>query len=485
MPGNGRSGDFSRRRTAGARNISSALTRRGIVKAGALVGGTALAAPWLLSSRARAQGEDLAAYEAAGIDWRQAEGETISCAIISAGYFDNLIAVTPTFEALTGITVQYQKIHPRELRQKAILDLSAKTGNLHTSATDPMYYALYVANGWIDPLDDYLGDSSLTDPAWFDPDDIIPSWREAASADGKLYGVPYDGEATIQFYRKDVYDQHGLKGAETFDEYVANAAAIHDPQNRLWGAALRGFAGPGQNMYIYPSIFRAFGGEWFDANGNLNWNTPEALAALEWYVSLLNTYAPSGVENWNWPDLGDAFSQGTVGSYIDGHTIAYLLSDPARSRVVGKTGFARWPKGPSGKRVTSIWNWGFPINAALSDQAKVATWLFIQWATSKETQIRTSYAFAGPVRRYGVNRSSIWNAPEYVSMLEAAGYDFVDATVTSMQEDTDPDWRPRVPQWPGVGDVMATAVQAALVGQQTPEQALADSQERINEIMQQ
>ena len=65
--------------------------------------------------------------------------------------------MTPTFEALTGITVQYQKIHPRELRQKAILDLSAKTGNLHTSATDPMYYALYVANGWIDPLDDYLG----------------------------------------------------------------------------------------------------------------------------------------------------------------------------------------------------------------------------------------------------------------------------------------------------------------------------------------
>ena len=107
-----------------------------------------------------------------------------------------------------------------------------------------MYYALYVANGWIDPLDDFLGDASLTDPAWFDADDIIPSWREAASSDGKLYGVPYDGEATVQFYRKDVYDQHGLKGAETFDEYVANAAAIHDPQNRLWGAALRGFAGP-------------------------------------------------------------------------------------------------------------------------------------------------------------------------------------------------------------------------------------------------
>ena len=98
MPANGRSGDSSLKRTVDARNMSPALIRRGVVKAGALVGGTALAAPWLLSPRARAQGEDLEAYEKADIDWRQAEGETISCAIISAGYFDNLIAVTPAFE---------------------------------------------------------------------------------------------------------------------------------------------------------------------------------------------------------------------------------------------------------------------------------------------------------------------------------------------------------------------------------------------------
>jgi multiple sugar transport system substrate-binding protein len=465
------------------RGTRSGLTRRKVVRTGALLGASALAAPWILRSRAKAQDADLAAYQSANIDWRQAEGETIVCALISAGAFDNLIAVSPTFEALTGITVSYQKIHPRELRQKAILDLSAKTGNLHTSATDPMYYSLYAANGWVEPLDDYLNDTSLTDPAWFDAEDIIGGWRAANTIDGKLLGMPYMGEATIQIYRKDVYDQHGLEAPATLDEYMETAGKIHDPDNRLWGAALRGFAGPGQNMYIYPSIFKGFGGEWFDASGNLNWNIPEAVAALEWYVKLLNTYAPPGVENWNWPDLGDAFSQGTVGSYIDGHTQAYLLTDPSRSRVADSIGYARWPVGPGGKRVTSIWNWGFPINAAIPDRAKVATWLFTQWAGSKETQIRTSYKFEGAVRRYGVTRSSIWQSPEYVAMLEAAGYNFIDATVESMQQDTDPDWRPRVPQWPAVGDLMATAVQAALVGQQTPQDAIATAQEQIDKVM--
>ena len=47
----------------------------------------------------------------------------------------------------------------------------------------------------------------------------------------------------------------------------ANAAALNDPATRMWGAALRGFPGPGQNMYIYPSIFLAFGGKWFDSGG--------------------------------------------------------------------------------------------------------------------------------------------------------------------------------------------------------------------------
>jgi len=44
-----------------------------------------------------------------------------------------------------------------------------------------------------------------------------------------------------------------------------------------------------------------------------------------------------------------------------------VINNPEKSKVVGKIAYARWPKGPNGKRVTSIWNWGFPINAALSE----------------------------------------------------------------------------------------------------------------------
>jgi multiple sugar transport system substrate-binding protein len=456
-------------------------SRRDALAQGLAIGAAGLGASWFTGS-AFAQSDDLAPYRSAKVNWRQAEGESITVAVIPAGYFENLITLAPQFEALTGVKLRFEKVPPGQIRQKAMLDLSSKTGTFATHAADPMYYPLYVANGWTDPLDKYLSDPSLTDPAWYRYEDILKAWREADSVDGKPYGIPYDGEVTVQVYRKDLYDAKGLKPADTLDQLLANAKAVHDPDNRVWGLALRGFAGAGQNMYIYPSIFRSFGGEWFKG-GKLVVNSPEAVQALDWYVNALTQYAPPAVRNWNWPDIADAFSQGTIGCYIDAHSSAAVITNPEKSKVVGKIGYARWPKGPTGKRVTSIWNWGFPVNAALSDKAKRATWLFITWATSAETQARTSWKFAGPGKRSGLNRSSLWRAPEFAAAMQNAGDNFIQAALESLEQDTDVDWRPRLPQWPAVGDAMATSIQAALVGQKKSKEALDEAQARIQQAL--
>jgi len=452
-------------------------SRRQLLQQAAAVGTLAAVAPHAL-----AQADDLAPYRTAKINWKQAEGESITVAVIPASYFENLITLAPQFEALTGVKLRFEKVPPGQIRQKALLDLSSKTGTYATHAADPMYYPLYVSNKWVEPLDKYLNDASLTDPAWFDYNDIFKAWRDADSVDGKPYGIPYDGEVTVQVYRKDLYAEKGLKPAETFDQLLANAKALTDPNNRIHGLALRGFSGAGQNMYIYPSILRGFGGNWFNGK-ELVVNSPEAVRALEWYVSALTQYAPPAVRNWNWPDIADAFSQGTIACYIDAHSSAAVLNNPEKSKVIGKIGFARWPAGPSGKRVTSIWNWGFPVNAALSEKAKKATWLFITWAASAETQARTSWKFAGPAKRSGLNRTSSWKSSEFAAAMQGAGDNFIAAALASLEQDTDVEWRPRVPQWPAIGEAMATSIQAALVGQKKPKEALDEAQARIQQAL--
>lgn len=458
----------------------SDTSRRRLLKQAAGLGALGAAPAWL--STARAQADDLAPYQSAKINWRQAEGQSISVAVIPASYFDNLGTLIPQFEALTGVKVRIEKVPPGQIRQKATLDLSSKTGTYATHAADPMYYPLYVANKWVDPLDKYLSDTSLTDPAWFQYEDILKAWRDANSIESKPYGIPYDGEVTLQVYRKDLYAAKGLKAATTLDELVANSKTLTDPTNRTYGLALRGFAGAGQNVYIYSSLLAGFGGKWFNGK-DLVVNSPEAVAALDWYVNTLTQYAPPAVRNWNWPDIADAFSQGSVACYIDAHSSAAVINNPEKSSVVGKIAYARWPKGPKGQCVTSIWNWGFPINAALPDKAKKATWLFIQWATSAETQARTSWKFAGPAKRSGINRLSQWKSPEFANAMKGAGDNFIQAALESLEHDTNVDWRPRVPQWPAVSDAVATSIQAALVGQKKSKEALDEAQARIAQIM--
>lgn len=475
------------------------ITRRRFLHAAAVAGGHALLQGYPAREAGAVTEADLGPYLQAKINWKQVSGETITVLITPAFYFGIFSRFTPEFTALTGVNVKYETIPPRENREKAVLDLGAKTANYASHTADPMYLPLYAANRWVEPLDRFLEDPMLTDKAWFNLDDIVPLWRQADSVGGKLYAMPMEGEVTIHFYRSDVYAQHDLKPPQTFEELRETARKTHDPGKKLWGFALRGFRGPGQNAYIWPSLFRAWGGQWFAASGEPAVNSEAGVKSLEWYVDMNRAYAPPGVEDWNWPELMEAMAAGTLVQYIDGNPAASIIENLARSKVRGKVGFGRWPKGPSGRRVSSIWNWAYPINAALPERKKKATWLYFQWLASKPTQLRTATFRENPQSvaarrevsrialgaggvRTGVNRLSIWNDPDYRRLISFTP-NYPDVVLQSLREDTDVDWRPRVPQWPEIGEVISVAIQAALVKQKTPTQALDEANREIAKIM--
>ena len=84
--------------------------------------------------------------------------------------------------------------------------------------------------------------------------------------------------------------------------------------------------------------------------------------------------------------------------------------------------------------------------------------------------------------RTGVNRISIWSDPEYRKVIGFTP-EYADVVLASMKEDTDADWRPRVPEWPKIGELMAVAIQSALVKQSTPKKALDEANENIAQLM--
>ena len=59
---------------------------------------------------------------------------------------------------------------------------------------------------------------------------------------------------------------------------------MHDPDNRVYGLALRGFSGAGQNMYIYPSHLPRLRRRMVRRRKRLASTAPAAVKALDWYV---------------------------------------------------------------------------------------------------------------------------------------------------------------------------------------------------------
>ena len=124
-------------------------------------------------------------------------------------------------------------------------------------------------------------------------------------------------------------------------------------------------------------------------------------------------------------------------------------------------------------------------NSSLPPKKKTATWLYIQWVASRPTQLSSAIYKETPdavVRTGASYRISIWKDPDYRKVINFTP-DYAEVVLTAMREDTDPDWRPRVPQWPKIGEVMAVAIQAALVKQKTPKLALDDANAEISKIM--
>ena len=70
---------------------------------------------------------------------------------------------------------------------------------------------------WLMPLND------LVEKYWdeYDLGDIPQIAWDGATIDGKIYGVPMVGNTLHLQYRKDLFEQYGLKPPTTYDEVIA------------------------------------------------------------------------------------------------------------------------------------------------------------------------------------------------------------------------------------------------------------------------
>ena len=101
----------------------------------------------------------------AGFDWRRYEGTTISITGVEGVYNEQILEAIEPFQELTGITVDKVDFVPEaDYTNKIQLLSSAKSDEYDVYMISFSNLFDFVPNGWIEPLDAYINDSTLADP---------------------------------------------------------------------------------------------------------------------------------------------------------------------------------------------------------------------------------------------------------------------------------------------------------------------------------
>lgn len=394
-------------------------------------------------------------------------GTTIRFLAAQHPWTDTIKSEIPKFEEETGIKVNMEVIAENQLTQKLTVELTAGTGTVDVFAQRPLQEAkLFEKNGWYADLNQFINDPAKT-PADYDINDFFPGPMAAETVNGKLVGIPLVTEQQIIYYRKDLFEAKGIKVPTTMEELEAAAAALHDPANQMYGIVLRGQGNPAVTQFS--SFLYSFGGD-FIKDGKFVVDSSEAVEAFTFYGNLLGKYGPPGVLNMSWPQAAGIMAQGQAAMWIDANSLYLNVTDPEKSQVGDKIGFAMFPAGPAGAKPYSVTSWG--ISIAESSKNKDAAWEFVKWVTSKEMVLKTQAA-GNPSAR-----ASAWANPEGTKAWPAEWVEIA----TKSSEIGMPTDRPLVINVGQARDLIGEIITAAITGGPVADLAKAKNAE-LNKLL--
>lgn len=387
---------------------------------------------------------------AQSFNWEQARGSQIRVLLNQHPWTTAITPFLPEFERLTGIKVVVETFPEAQFRNKVLVELASGTGALDAFMLTPNQEGnLYLKSGWLEPLSSYISNPALTAPG-FDQADFFPASIRAASIGGSLVGLPIQQETTMLFYRKDLFQKYNIAVPKTFAELEAAAKALHN-KDGVAGIGLRG-RGAAATSQLAPYLF-GFGGDWLSANRRSRFFDAEWVNALTFYSGLLRNYGPAGSTTMSWPEITSLFAQGKLAMFTDGSLFKSILDDPKTSTVADKVGYAAFPAGPTGKRTPVAITWALSMSKASKN--KTATWLFMQWATNKQNQLRVLLADVP------ASRKSAWNSPEYKAKDKNPEWSAINL---EQLEYANPVWNPPVIAVGEVRDILDRAIVTAING---------------------
>jgi sorbitol/mannitol transport system substrate-binding protein len=374
-----------------------------------------------------------------------------------------------------GIKVKFATYTEGDLRAAIEKDVSTHSNAFNVIMIGPYETPLFAKDGWLDNLSKQF---IASDPS-YDASDLLPPVAKSLSYNGDLYAVPFYGESSMLYYRKDLLAKAGITmpAHPTWAQVASYAAKLNQP-GKVAGICLRGLAGWGDNMASLDTVVNTFGGEWFNKNWQPQLTSPAFEAATNFYVNLVRKDGEAGASNDSFNQLLTLYGQSKCAMWYDSTVAATSIATTYPS-IFANTAYAF---APVDKTTSSgwLWSWSLGIPQGTADQG--AAWKFVSWATSKsyDSLVASKYGWAAVPPG---SRTSLYNNPSYQSQAKS----FAGITLASI-DGTDPD-HPTVnpvpyvgvqyvdiPQFEVLGVEVGQQIAGAIAGTESVSQALKTSQ---------
>jgi sorbitol/mannitol transport system substrate-binding protein len=416
------------------------------------------------------------------------KGGSINVAIVDNPQMKDISALTPSlFTAKTNIKVNYTVLDEGTLRQVTTRDVAAGGRQFDVAMIGPYEAPQFGASGNLVDLTPLAQADSA-----YNLGDLIPSVRNALSADGKLYAAPFYGESSFLMYRKDVLKKAGVSMPDkpTWPQVADIAKKVNSPS--MAGICLRGKPGWGDLGASFTTVLNTFGGTWWSAkpDGKVDQaqvNQPAFRQALQFYVDLIKSAGEKNAANASFNECLSQYKDGKVAMWYDA-TVAAGLLEASDSPVKGKNGYV---SAPVDKTQASGWLWSWALALPSGGKNPDAAWQFVSWATSKDyiklagTKLTGGWATVPPG-----SRKSTYAIPEY----KQAAASFADITLQAMTaapiDNPGTTKRPGlpgvqyvgVPEFQDVGTRCTQEISAAIAGNESVDSALGKCQDIASQV---
>ncbi|MBB1510982.1 sugar ABC transporter substrate-binding protein [Tessaracoccus sp. MC1756] len=413
--------------------------RRRTFLTGASIAGAAV------SLAACSSGDAPSAGDTASTNGGGGGGGTLSVTAANHPWTDYIKPRLGEFEEANKVKIDLSSYQADQLSTMYNTRLQGKSRDLDVMMYRPLQEGVqFSRNGWL------LGLGDLSAGAEYKIEDFQESMLGVGQYDGTQYGIPIVTEREVLFYRKDLFEKAGLSVPTTMEELEAAAAALHDPNGQPFGYAMRGLRAPAVTQFS--GFLYSFGGD-FITDGKASLNTPEAVAAYEFYGKMLREYGPVGVESMSTEQINPLFQQGRVAMFIDAEVFwAELTREGASTITREQLGVAPLPAGPAGSKPYSVASWGLGINA--NSERQELAWKFVEWATGPEMvlDLQKSGIFGA--------RLSVWENPDSLTDIPE---DFAETLRVSTQNGVGYD-RPLVVQVGRARDIAGAPIVTSIQG---------------------